>query len=129
MNNITKELQSIITYEEMKKGLDPEFIYGQGTTLFKWFLTPDGQPLERGTIRIVGEYKSLPDAKKVYQKLKKHMHNRGMSKTHNIGIRNIVINNKVVFVLAVLRLTEDDMEIKSKLGNRLKGFTTNNKEA
>ena len=118
MNNITNDLKRELTYTEMKKGLDPEFMYGQGTTLFKHFLTSDGQPMEQGTIQIVGNYKALSDAKKVHQKLKKHLYNRKLSKTHSITIRNILRNNNISFVLAVLRLTDEDMETKSKFGKR-----------
>jgi hypothetical protein len=118
MNNLTNDLKRELTYEEMKKGLDPEFVYGQGTTLFKHFLTSNGQPMEQGTIQIVGNYKALPDAKKVYLKLKKHLYNRKLSKTHSIMIRNILRNNNISFALAVLRLTDEDMEVKSKFGKK-----------
>ena len=119
MNNVTNNLKLELTYEEMKKGLDPEYTYGQGTTLYKHFLTSDGQPMEQGTIRIVGSYKLLPDAKKKETQLKKHLYSRKLSKTHSILIRNLIRNDIITFVVAVLRLTNEDMEIKSKLGKRL----------
>ena len=119
MNNVTNDLKMGLSYDELKKGLDLEFVYGQGTTMFKHFLTPEGQPMEQGQYEIVGNYKVLTEAKKVQQKIKTYMYARKLSKTHTIVIRNIMRNTKVTFVIAVLRLTDEDMEIKAKLGRKL----------
>ena len=115
MNNIKDEM----TYEEMMKGLDPQYIYANLSLTHKYFETKDGQPIPQGDIEVAAEYKSLIDAKKKYNKLKSHMYNKKLTLTHSVKIRNRMTNNKAIFVVAVCRLTDEDMKKKAKLVNML----------